>query len=192
LNKTRHTYQPSKQSFRTLVSLLRRSRVHLWLIKMKSKLLMNPPPPPLPKNPDPVWEGLRTYLLAILYLLPSIFVISFASAFLLPKLNQIWDEAGLRSSKAAWMMGWVEGTIPYFVFCAAGFILFAFVCEVAWSTWRRLRRSVVTVFMLLVHTAVLAWITAIAVNSLLAAPMLAQKKVRELKAAAEQAPSDHP
>src|SRR5436190_24312517 len=100
---------------------------------------MIPSPLPLRKNPDPAWEALRIYLLAFLYLLPSIFVANFALAYVFPRAKQIWGEAGLNASKANWLMDSVEEMIPYFVFLGSGFIVFVVICSVAWSNWRRYR-----------------------------------------------------
>jgi hypothetical protein len=153
---------------------------------------MTPAPPPLPKKSDPAWEAIRLYLLAFFYLLPSVFVSNFALAYLLPRIERLWEDSGLNTSKLQWLMKAVEGMMPGLVFFALGFGVFAIVSEFAWTRWRRYRRPVVTVFMLLVHTAILSWITAVAVIANLAAPMLAQKRVKELKATAEQDSSHRP
>jgi hypothetical protein len=90
------------------------------------------------------------------------------------------------------MMDVVEGMAPSVVVGGFGFIVFVMIAEMAWANWHRYRRYVVTVFMLIVHTAVLTWITAMAVCSTLAGPMLAQKKVKELKATMEQGSGNSP
>ena len=156
--------------------------------------MLNKPPaaPPLPKSPDPVWAAFRTHSLALVYLLPSIFITFFARDYLRPRVTQIWQEAGLNSSKAKWLMDSVDATIPYLIFSVVGFVVFVVTAELAWASWRRYRKFVVTFFMLLVHTAVLTWITAMAICATLAGPMLAQKKVKELKATMEPGSSNSP
>jgi hypothetical protein len=150
---------------------------------------MTPAPPPLPKKEDPAWEAFCVYLRAFIFLLPSLFITSFALTFLFPKVEQLWKEVGLDTSQAKWLMEWMETLMHHAIFIGAGIFVFLLVSELTWAGWRRYRRFVVAAFTLLVHTAVLAWIAAIAVEATLAAPMLARQKVKELKANAGQGPA---
>jgi hypothetical protein len=143
---------------------------------------MTPAPPPLPKKEDPVWEAFRVYLRAFVFLSPSLFVSSFVLTYLFPRVRQLWNDVGLHTSKVQWMMAGMESLMSHFVFVAIAVIVFIVVAELTWAGWRRYRRFVVTSFTLLVHTAVLIWVVAIAIEATLAAPMLAHQKVKELKA----------
>jgi hypothetical protein len=155
---------------------------------------MTPAPPPLPKKDEPAWEAFRVYLRAFVFLLPSLFVMAFALTFLFPRVKQLWKDTGLDNSQAKWLMEWVETLMHYSIFIAIGLFVFLLVAELTWADWRRYRRFVVSAFTLLVHTVVLAWISAIALEATLAAPVLANKKVKELKANGAQrpAPSTNP
>jgi nucleoside recognition membrane protein YjiH len=153
---------------------------------------MTPAPPPLPKNEDPFWDGFRVYLRAFVFLLPSFFMMGFVLTFIFPRVKQLWEDTGLDTSPAKWLMEWVETLMHHSVFIALGIAVLLLVSELTWAGWRRYRRFVVTAFTLLVHTAVLAWIAAIALEATLAAPVLAHNKVKELKAKAEQGSTDHP
>ena len=148
--------------------------------------------PPLPGTPDPFWEGFRTHLLAFIYLAPSISIGAFAWNFVMPRARLIWQDAGLNGSRANWLMENTERTLPYLLFFALGFFGFVVAAEISWHNWRRYRRTVVTLFMLLVHTAVLVWITSLAVCTGLAGPALAHKKLREFKAKMEQTSGNAP
>jgi hypothetical protein len=150
---------------------------------------MTPAPPPLPKKEDPVWEAFRVYLRAFVFLLPSLFVTGFALTFVFPRVQHLWKEVGLETSKAKWLMEWMETLMHHSIFISTGIFVFLLVSELKWAGWRRYRRFVVAAFTLLVHTAVLVWIAAIALEATLAAPMLAHQKVKALKANAGQGPA---
>jgi hypothetical protein len=125
-------------------------------------------PPPLP---DPN-SALRTYLGAVALLIPTIFFWLFAMTFLVPKLEQIWQLAGLNGSKAQWLMDVSYGLKQHFQFIVASVVVVLLLLEFRWSAWPRHRRAVVAGITLFFHTAVLLGITTIAVAVCLAAPLL--------------------
>lgn len=125
-------------------------------------------PPPLP---DPN-SALRTYLRAVALLIPTIFFWLFAMTFLVPKLEQIWQLAGLSGSKAQWLMDVSYGLKGHFHFLVAGVVVALLLLEFRWAAWPRYRRTVVACVTLFFHTAVLLGITTIAVAVCLAAPLL--------------------
>jgi hypothetical protein len=128
-----------------------------------------------PRLPDPN-SALRVYLRAVGLLLPTIFIWLFAIAFLIPKLQQIWQLAGLAGSKVQWLMD-ASYTLKHgFHFIFAGVVLLFLLFESRWDAWPRYRRIVVACVTLFIHTSVLVGITAIAVAVCVAAPLLLKAK----------------
>lgn len=129
-------------------------------------------PPPLP-DPD---GAFRTYVRAVALLIPTIFVWLFATTFLVPKLEQLWKDAGLTGSKAQWFMNATYALKQNFTFVLAGVVVVLLLLEFRWAAWPRYRRVVVASASLFFHTVVLVGITMIATAALLAAPLLARAK----------------
>ena len=129
-------------------------------------------PPPLPDTNS----AFRTYLGAIALLIPTIFFWLFAVTFLVPKLEQIWQLAGLSGSKAQWLMDLSHGLKQHFHLVVAALAVILLLLEFRWAAWPRYRRTVVACMTLIFHTAVLLGITTIAVAVCLAAPLLAKVK----------------
>ena len=129
-------------------------------------------PPPLP---DPN-SAFRTYLRAVALLIPTLFFWLFSIAFLVPKLEQIWQLARINNSKAQWLMDASYGFKQYFHFIIAGVVVVFLLLEFRWAAWPRYRRTVVACVTLFFHTAVLLGITTIAVAVCLAAPLLTKHK----------------
>lgn len=115
---------------------------------------------------------MRTYLRAGVMLSPSIFFWLFASVFLVPKLEQIWLEAGLSGSRVQWLMDASNFPRQYFYYIVPGGVLALLLVESYWTAWPRYRRVVVACVTLFFHTAVLIGITTIATSALVAAPLL--------------------
>lgn len=109
-------------------------------------------------------------------LIPTIFFWLFATTFLVPKLEQIWQLAGLDGSKAQWLMDASNGLKHYFRFVVAGLVGILVLLEIRWAAWPRYRGTVVACVTLFFHTAVLLGITTIAVAVCLAAPLLTKHK----------------
>jgi type II secretory pathway component PulF len=127
-------------------------------------------PPPLP---DPN-SAFRTYLRAIALLIPTVVVWLFANTFLLPKLEYIWQLAGLTGSKAEWLMDASYAFKQHFRTIALGVVVVLLLLEFRWRAWPRYRRTVVACATLFFHTAVLVGIATVATAALLAAPLLAK------------------
>ncbi|MGC3991448.1 MAG: hypothetical protein QM796_17540 [Chthoniobacteraceae bacterium] len=108
----------------------------------------------------------------MLAVLPSIFFWGFASIFLVPKIQQIWQEAGLSGSKAQWLINLSDAFHHHFYFVAGGIILLLFLVERWWPRWPLYRRMVVTIAIVLFHTLVLFGITVLATCALLAVPII--------------------
>ena len=126
-------------------------------------------PPPLPDANS----AIRTYARAVALLIPTMGVWSFAVAFLFPKVEYIWQDAGLTGSKVQWLMNALYAFGQSFYLLIAGAIVFFLVVEFRWAAWPRYRRTLVACITLFIHTAVLIAITAMAVAISLAAPLLA-------------------
>lgn len=129
-------------------------------------------PPPLPLTSS----ALRTYLLAVVTLLPTVLIWQFAGIVLVPKLKQLWRDTGLTGSRVQWLMDASDAFRDNFYFIVAGILAFFLLIEFRWLAWPRYRRAVVVGVVILFHTAVLVGITAIATASLLAAPLLLKHK----------------
>jgi hypothetical protein len=132
-----------------------------------------PPPPPPLLYPN---SALRTYLRAGALLIPTISFWLFAMIFLVPKLEQIWQLAGLDGSKAQWLMDVSYELNQHFYFIFAGVIVVLLLFELHWVAWPRYRQTVVACATLFLHTAVLLGITTIAVAVCIAAPLLTKHK----------------
>lgn len=129
-------------------------------------------PPPLPNAET----ALATYLKAFGTIFPALFIWFFSNAFLLPKLQWLWQHTNLTGSKAQWFMdasNFLANNMQ-FVFEAAVPVLIAL--ELCVAAWPRYRRAVVSVIVVLFHTTVLLGLTAIATSVLLAAPLLTKTK----------------
>lgn len=129
-------------------------------------------PPPLP-SAEPVW---MTYLQAAGTILPALVVWFFSNAWLLPKLEWLWQHTNLPGSKAQWLL---EAS-RFFAHSAGSviggvFILLVLV-ERCFPAWPRYRRGVVAVFTVFFHTLVLLGLLTISVSVLLAAPLLTKTK----------------
>lgn len=134
--------------------------------------MTNHTPPPLPDANSAV----RTYLRAVASLIPAILVWIFANSFILPKLNQVWELAGLTGSKAQVVMDTSYALQKHFSFVFAGGVIVCLVLEVRWAAWPRHRRIVVACVALFLNTAVLVGITATATAALLVVPRLTNTK----------------
>ena len=119
---------------------------------------------------------MRIYLRSALWLTPAFFIWLFANAFLLPKLKQGWALAGLQGSKAQMLMDVSSALQGQFEFAFFGLVAVLVLLEFFWTRWPRYRRVVVSGIALLIHTAVLVGITAIATAALLALPILTRSK----------------
>src|SRR5690242_3666303 len=95
-----------------------------------------PPPLPAPNS------AFRTYLRAVAVLLPTIFCWLFAMLFLVPKLEQIWQLAGLTDSKVQWLMDASDGLKQHLNFIVGGVVLVLLLLEFRWPAWPRYRGAV--------------------------------------------------
>src|ERR1700761_7057083 len=96
-------------------------------------------PPPLKPQVSPA----RTYVWAVIMLLPAMMAGSFALWVLNPKVEQLWNDAGLAASKARWLISLTHAFADYFWIIVAALILIFMVLELHVKSWGRFRRPVV-------------------------------------------------
>ena len=107
-------------------------------------------------------SALRTYIRSLALLIPTILIWFFVTVLLVPKLEQLWHDAGLTGSKAQWLIVVSRGFKDSFYFIIVGVVILLSLLEYSWTTWPRYRGIAVTCATLFFHTAVLVGITAIA------------------------------
>jgi len=129
-------------------------------------------PPPLPEANS----GLHTYLRTGVFLIPTLLAWAFTTLFLLPKVRQLWNDAGLMTSRVQWLMETAEFLIVPLAFIFVGGFVILLILEFWWPAWPRYRRVVFACIALFIHTVVLAGILAISTAALVAAPVLPDKK----------------
>ena len=118
---------------------------------------------------DPRW---RTYLKAGAFSMPALTVWLFCAVFLLPKLQQIWQDVGFSNQTMRMVMG-MSGLIQnYFVLIVATIIGSLVLLEWRNSQWPRHRKASLYIAAFLVNTAVLVFLVVMFTSALLVAPAL--------------------
>ena len=102
--------------------------------------------PPLPKTDS----ALRTYVAAILFLLPAFFTWLFTNIILVPRLWVAWEQAGITNTRALLVMLVSSYFANYFGIIAAVVGLVLLLLEFCFAAWRRYRRITV-VSLSLIH-----------------------------------------
>lgn len=149
------------------------ARLGLTVRQFHASLQMSSPtPPPLPDRNS----ALRTYLRAGATLIPTVCFWLFARTVLVPKLEKLWQDAGLTGSRAQWLISISDAFQQNFYFIFLGITLPLLLAEFQWPQWPRYRRGAVAGLVVFFHTAVLFGITAIATAALSAAPLLLKNK----------------
>lgn len=139
----------------------------------KSPPTTTPAPPPLPHR-ESTWEVWRIYLRAAAFLTPSMLFWVFSATFALPKVRQLWQDAGLESSPTQWLMDVAQLlSTPNIVSFAVGVVVIVLLLvEFRWGAWPRYRRAILGGLMLCAHLFVLAALTAMTLAATIAAPLL--------------------
>lgn len=129
-------------------------------------------PPPLPimkPGAEPAW---RTYLGAGAFLVPALLVWVFANLVMLPRVEKIWEMAGLSDSRAQWLIDLSRGLSNNLNFVAMGVgAVFVFL-ELRWSRWPRYRSGTIWTATFLINSAVLIGMVMICICATLAVPHL--------------------
>lgn len=136
--------------------------------------MTTPLPPPLPTARSvTVTESARaTYLKAFATILPTLFFAFYANLFLAPKLERLWESAGLAGSKVQWFldassflsegMKWIFLALVPVLITVEHFI----------PGWPRYRRTIISLVAVGFHTLILIGISTIATAVLIAAPLV--------------------
>ncbi len=136
---------------------------------------MNPEPPPLPLADAvaPHESAGQTYGYAIGILMPTVILFIFSNLIIMPKLGQIWRDAGI-STSAAW---WLFESVCFFfdhgrwIICAVVILLLLLERYASW--WPRRRKLIVLALTISINTLMLLGFTAATITVLAAAPTLA-------------------
>ena len=129
-------------------------------------------PPPLPSAET----ALATYLKAAGTIVPALFVWLFSNAFLLPKLEWLWQQTNLTGSKAQSIMDASYFLAHGMQFVFGVVVILLVLLELRAGTWPRYRRTVISIVAVLFHTTVLIGLASITTAVLIAAPLLTKTK----------------
>lgn len=128
---------------------------------------------PLDKNSEPRW---KTYLKAIIFVLPAVTAWGFACVYLVPKIKEISLRAQLDSSEIRWLWHVPMFLVEYGrLLCVASAAVLVLL-ELFVRVWARHRLLAVSTFVWVVNVAVLLGLTLLLIVVLIAAPSLAHAK----------------
>ena len=131
---------------------------------------------PVPKTS----AAFKVYIRAALMVTPAVFVWWFSGVFILPKLLQLWELAGLKNHHAIqWLMDGTLLLIRHFELVEVAVLLLLIALEFIWKAWPRYRGVAITALALAFQTTILLGVTAAACAILCAAPMMYQKGKKE-------------
>jgi hypothetical protein len=121
-------------------------------------------------------RGIFSYLAAAGFLFPVVTVWYAASIFLFPKLQEIWDQAGVSLTgfrmAIKYSCGLSQHGLWLLICCAAGF----FLLEKYAKTWPRLRGVWLGVAVFFVNSTLFILLTVLFASALIAAPALAHPR----------------
>lgn len=117
-----------------------------------------------------------SYFKAAGLILPALFLAMFAKAFLLPKLEQIWNVTGIGGSRAQFLLDGANLLISLSVYLPWVFILAFTALELRLAAWPRYRRMSLTLLSQFIYWIVLIGMTSLATAALLAAPLLTRSR----------------
>lgn len=128
-------------------------------------------PPPLPNTE----AALLTYLRAGFFLLPAFVVWLFTRTFLLPRLEMVWERAGIspsRAPRAQFLLDTSDAFASNFWLIAAFCAAIVVVLELFVARWHRYRRMGVGAVAFLLNAGVLVGLTVVSTTALLAVPLV--------------------
>ena len=128
---------------------------------------------PLDKNIEPRW---KTYLKAIIFVLPAVTAWGFACVYLVPKLKEICSAARLDYPQLGWLWRapWLVVRHSLSIWVAPIFILV--LLELFGRGWARHRRLTAGVIVWVVNVFVLLGLTLLLILGLIAGSSLASPK----------------
>ena len=114
----------------------------------------------------------RTYLRALLFLLPAFVAWLFADILLLPTLESVWQKAGMAHSKPQWLMVSSDFFKNEGRLVIAAVILLFVALEYFLPTWPGYRRFTVSLIVFMLNTLVLAGLASLCTLATVAAKTL--------------------
>ena len=127
---------------------------------------------PTCSNIEPRW---RTYLKAMVFLLPAAVCWWLACVFLVPRLNSSWQEAGLTVSRAQWVMDITNFLVQNGLVILIAVLLILVLSEFYFKAWGCYRKIAVSILVWLLNAIVLVELTAMVIVALLVSPYLHTK-----------------
>jgi ABC-type proline/glycine betaine transport system permease subunit len=138
-----------------------------------AEVIHPPQPPPLHQRQ----KAVITYLAAVLLTVPTLALFSFSIIVHLPKLEQIWTEAGLDASRVQWLLDTCRFLPNNFYFICAALVLLLVLIEVKLKGWGRWRKRVLLGAVFMFQLLVMLELAFVTTASLLAV----SKKMVEVK-----------
>ena len=135
-----------------------------------------------------VRSAAKTYMGAILFLLPGSFCTIFSTLFLHPKFKAIWEKLEISEDPPAVINFFVSFSgfvFDYFQFFIAVPILVVLFLEFKSATWRRLRGVFIGALVIAANSIVLAGLLSLCIIFTLAIPLSAQKAAIDTRNAIE-------
>jgi hypothetical protein len=126
-------------------------------------------PPPLQRQ-QPAW---KPYVLGGAFSFLPFVALGFATVFLLPKLEEVWNRAGLRGKNVQWLMDLSGLFSNHFYVILILVALALFFLELRFKRWSLYRGTAIAIVVIMFNTAVLVSLLAACTSALIAAPMLA-------------------
>ena len=124
-------------------------------------------------TPEARWNS---YAKAAGFLVPAVLLWSFATVFLVPKLQMIWSAGAGPASDAQWLMDGLRFLIMNGALVMWTILLALVLIEWLVRPWARYRRAALGTLVFLLNTVVLLGLTVMCVAALLIAPALMQAR----------------
>jgi predicted anti-sigma-YlaC factor YlaD len=117
-----------------------------------------------------------TYLRAVGFLCPGLFVWLFNHNFLLPKLQSLWAHTDLPGSSAQWILDYAVFLTRHLTDVISALVVLCLALELFWRQWPRYRGGAVAAFTVFVNAITLVGVTAISTAIMVALPVLSKTK----------------
>ncbi len=118
---------------------------------------------------EPWW---KTYVKAVVFVTPAVSALAFSMIYLLPKLQEIWKQAGFSEPSAYQALSLAAFALQNGFLILLALALILALLEWRSTLWPRYRRAFVGTATFIVNTTVLIFITAMFATALMAAPAL--------------------
>ena len=118
---------------------------------------------------------LKTYLIAAIFVLPSLLAAQFTNLFLLPKLSLIQKDAGLSDAQLYGFLNWPRLLANHGTLVIFALVLMLLLLEWRWRAWARYRKALLGCLVWLINAIVLLDLTLIIIATVLMAPALMRR-----------------